>query len=194
MFWNKQRPDRDRGRRRRSEAQSSRLALESLETRQLMAYSAFGYSLPQLSVTGYTAPAASLGSYLAVDIKVENRGASSFVEPASLEPGALSSADVINTSVQIYGSATPNGRSGRILLGSVDIPFVRQNSNYETVVPVILPASNAALAQLNQFYVTLVVNSNHSVIENELRGQCLPDSPRGDARKQSGSRPSGDRG
>ena len=166
VFWNKQQPDRVAGRPRRSDARSSRLALETLETRQLMAYSAFGYSLPQLSVTGYTAPAASLGGYLAVDINVENRGASSLVEPVSLAPGDLSSADVLNTTVQIYGSATPNGKSGRILLGNVDIPLVRQNSNYETVVPVILPPSNAALASLKQFYITLAVNSNHAVIEN----------------------------
>lgn len=165
MFWNKQDPDRAGGRRRRSDAHSSRLALESLETRQLMAYSAFGYSLPQLAVTGYTAPVASLGGYLAVDINVENRGASSLVEPVSLAPGSLSSADVVNTTVQIYGSATPNGGSGRLLLGTITIPEVRQNSDYETVVPVSLPASNAALASLKRFYITLVVNNNHSVIE-----------------------------
>ena len=165
VFWNKRRPDRAGARRQRSVVPTARLAPEALETRQLMAYSAFGYSLPQLSVTGYTAPVAALGGYVAVDIKVQNLGASSLVEPASLYPAAISSADVVNTSVQIYGSATRNGRSGRILLGTLDIPLIRQNSNFETVVPVILPASTPALANLNRFYITLVVNSDRSVIE-----------------------------
>ena len=165
VFWNKRRPERAGGRRQRSLVPTARLALESLETRQLMAYSAFGYSLPQLSVTGYTAPVAAPGGYLAVDVKVQNLGASSLVEPASLYPAALSSADVINTSVQIYGSATPNGRGGRILLGNLDIPLIRQNSNFETVVPVILPANSPALANLRQFYITLAVNSDRAVIE-----------------------------
>ena len=164
VFWNKRRPDLA-GRRQRKVVPRARMALESLETRQLMAYSAFGYSLPQLSITGYTAPVASLGSYVAVDVKVENLGASSLVEPASLAPGSLSSADVINTSVQIYGSASRNGKSGRILLGNIDIPVIQQNSNFETVVPVILPANNPAFAKLKQFYITLAVNSNRAVIE-----------------------------
>ncbi len=164
MFWNKQRPDRST-RRPRSDAEASRLTLETLETRQLMAYSAFGYSLPDLAVTGFTAPKAALGSYLAVDINVENRGASSLIEPTAIAPGSLSSADVINTSVQIYGSATPSGSTGRILLGTLTIPAIRQNSDFETSVPVILPASNAALASLKKFYVTLVVNSNRAAVE-----------------------------
>ena len=172
MFKDNQKTGREQGPRPRIDRRSGRWSLETLETRQLMAYSAFGYSLPQLAVTGYSAPVAAYGGTLAIDINVENRGASSLVEPTNLYPGAISSADALGTTVQIYGSATPNGRSGYVLLGSVATPVIRQNSDFETVANVVLP-KRAAGFPANKFYLTLVVNNDRSVIQANNSGNVF---------------------
>ena len=83
FFKDDRRPSRDDRPRRRP----NRVVVEGLEDRQLMAYSPFGYSLPQLSVTGYAAPTAAYGGQLAVDVTVENQGASTLIEPTHLTPG-----------------------------------------------------------------------------------------------------------
>jgi len=145
------------------------MTLETLETRQLMAYSAFGYSLPQLVVTGYGPPVAAYGGTLSVDIKVENRGASSLIEPTALYPGALSSADVLTTSVQVYASATPNAKGGYILLGTVTTPEIRQNQDYETVATLPLPTRRVGFPS-GKFYLTLVANNDRSVIQANNSG------------------------
>lgn len=163
---------RRRDERERSRPRAARLALtpEVLEGRQLMAYSAFGYSLPQLTVSGYAAPAAAPGGTLAVDVLVQNLGASSLIEPTNLNPGSLSSADVLTTQVDIYASATPNAKSGYVLLGTLNTPIIRQNSDYETVANVTLPSTLKGFPG-NKFYLTLVVNNNGSVIEATKAGE-----------------------
>ncbi len=163
MFFNKQRPDREHGRRPGSDRGKTRPALEGLETRQLMAYTAFGYSLPQLAVTGYAAPSAAYGGTLAIDINVENRGASSLVEPTNLAPGSLSFADSPATSVQVFGSIA--GNPNYVLLGTVQIPTIRQNQDYETVTSVVLPARPAGFPRTGNLFLTLVVNNDRSVLQ-----------------------------
>ncbi len=134
-----------------------------------MAYSAFGYSLPQLAVTGYGPPVAAYGGSFSVDIKVENRGASSLVEPTALAPGSLSSADVLTTSVGVYASATPTGKGGYILLGTVTTPEIRQNQDYETVVTLPLPTKRIGFPT-GKFYLILVANNDRSVIQANNTG------------------------
>ncbi len=166
MFSNEQRPDRERGRRHRSDRGTARPALENLETRQLLAYTPFGYSLPQLAVTGYAAPSAAYGGSLAVDINVENLGASSLIEPTQLAPGSPSFADSPATTVNIYGSVTANAKAGYALLGTVEIPAIRQNSDYETVANIVLPARPAGFPKTGNLYLTLAVNNDRSILQS----------------------------
>ena len=170
MFFREQRPDRRRGNRRRIDFGAARPAAEGLESRQLMAYSPLGYSLPQLNVTGFAAPSAAYGGTLAVDVRVENLGASSLIEPTQLAPGSPSFADSTPTTVQIYGSTSPSGKGGYVLLGSVDIPAVRQNSDYETVAPVILPSRPAGFPKAGNLYLTLAVNNDGSILQSSTAG------------------------
>lgn len=135
-----------------------------------MAYSPLGYSLPQLNVTGYAAPAAAYGGTLAVDINVENLGASSLIEPTQLAPGSPSFADSPATTVQIFGSLSPSGKGGYFLLGSVAIPAVRQNSDYETVAPIVLPSRPAGFPRTGNLYLTLAVNNDRSILQASTAG------------------------
>ena len=107
-----------------------RVAVEGLETRQLMTFSAFGFSLPDLSVSGYAAPTAAWGGPLTIDVNVLNSGASSLVEPTHLPPGLIGTPDTQGasnanspaTTVQVFAFPTPGGKAGSVLIDTVDIP------------------------------------------------------------------------
>jgi hypothetical protein len=170
---------RDSRRERRSgrpRRRPERISVEGLETRQLMAYSPFGYSLPQLAVTGYAANQASWGGSLTVDVTVQNQGASSLVEPLDLAPGSSnntlntpagvstnSTADSTPTTVEVYGSSKANSNKNLVLLGTIDIPGIYQNSTYENISTIALPAKPAGYG--NKVYLTLVVNNNQSILQ-----------------------------
>ena len=134
-----------------------------------MAYSPLGVSLPQLVVTGYSAPTASYGAPFSVDINVENLGAASLIEPRSLAPGSPSSADAAASTVNVYASATPNAKSGYLLLGTVAIPSILQNSEYETVSTLVLPTRHVGFPS-SKFYLTLAVNNDRSILQNSTAG------------------------
>ena len=61
--------------------------VETLERRELLAYSGLGFSLPDLTVTGFASPVASYGGPVTVTVNVRNIGASSTLEPLALSPG-----------------------------------------------------------------------------------------------------------
>ncbi len=134
-----------------------------------MTYSAFGYSLPQLNVTGYAAPVAAYGGSISVDINVENLGASSLPSPLSLSPGTLGPTDSPATSVQVYASTSPTSKT-YLLLGSVDIPAIRQNSDYETVTTLPIPQRPATFPKTGNFYLTLAVNNDRSILQTSIAG------------------------
>jgi hypothetical protein len=167
---------RDSRRERRSgrpRRRPERISVEGLETRQLLAYSPFGYSLPQLAVTGFAANQASWGGSLTVDVTVQNQGASSLVEPLNQAPGSSnntlntppgvstnSTADSPPTTVEVYGSSRANSTRNLTLLETIDIPGVTQNSTYENISTFALPAKPAGFG--NHLFLTLVVNNNQA--------------------------------
>ena len=76
---------RTRGRYRDRRRLAALSALETLEQRELLAYSPFGTSLPDLSVQGAAAPVASWGGNLAVSASVANTGANTYADPQSTD-------------------------------------------------------------------------------------------------------------
>ena len=142
-----------------------------------MAYSAFGYSLPELSVTGYAAQAASWGGPLSVDVIVQNQGASSLIEPLHLSPATIdpttgavsptvSTADSGPTTVEVFASSKPNATNGLIKLDTISIPSVSQNSFVETVSNFTLPARPKGFpGNGGKLYLTLVVDNGQSILQ-----------------------------
>lgn len=153
-----------------------------------MAYSPAGYSLPQLAVTGYAGNQASWGGSVAIDVTVQNQGASTLVEPLDLAPGSTnntlntppgvstnSTADSTPTTVEVFASSRPNSTRNLVDLGSISIPGIAQNSSYETVSTINLPAKPAGYG--NRFYITLVVDNNQSILQ-ESQSQNIYHVPR----------------
>ena len=106
-----------------------RLDLERLEGRELLAFSPLGFSLPDLSVSGFAGPIGAYTGPLAVTVDVANLGASSIIEPLNLAPGSSSTADSLPTTVVVYVSRVQRpGPTQRIALGEFDIPTIPQNS------------------------------------------------------------------
>ncbi len=131
-----------------------------------MAYSAFGYSLPQLAVTGYAAPVAAWGGPLSIDVRVDNFGASSLVEPTHLAPGSVTNADSGPTTVEIYASARPGALTGLVPIDVVQIPNIVQNSQFETVSTIALPSRPVGFpGNGGKIFLTFVVNNNQSVLQ-----------------------------
>ncbi len=171
---------RDSRRERRSgrpRRRPERISVEGLETRQLMAYSPFGYSLPQLAVTGYAANTASWGGPLTIDVTVQNQGASSLVEPLNLVPGSTnntlntpagvstnSTADATPTTVEVYASSRPNSTRNLLKMDTININTnITQNTSLETISTIALPAKPQGYG--NKVYLTLVVNNNQSILQ-----------------------------
>ena len=149
-----------------------------------MAYSPFGYSLPELAVTGYAATAASWGGSLSVDVTVQNQGASSLIEPLDLAPAVInpdtgavsptvSTADSAATTVDVFASAKPNATSGLVKIDTVSIPAISQNSFYDTVASFTLPARPKGFpGNGGKIYLTLVVDNNQTILQTS-QGQNI---------------------
>ncbi len=141
-----------------------------------MAYSAFGYSLPQLSVTGYGPQTASYGGLATVDVTVQNLGASTLVEPTNLQPGAISNADSAPTTVQVYAATRPNATTGAVLVDTIQIPIVRQNSTYETISTFVVPPRGPGFPGVGgKVYLTFVVNNTQSILQASNQGNIYRD-------------------
>jgi len=67
--------------------------LERLETRDLMAFSTLGYSLPNLTVSGTAGSSAAWGGTLGVTAYVANVGSSTITNPIAQAPGDPTTAD-----------------------------------------------------------------------------------------------------
>lgn len=141
-------------------------ALEGLESRNLMAYSSAGVSLPDLVVSGSSGPVAAWGGSLGVTVNVQNLGASSMIEPLALAPGSVSSADAGPSTVGVY--LTPHGRLGArsFKVGAIPIPPVAQNSVVSVTSVIPLPDRPAGFpGNGGKFYVNLVVDEGNAVAE-----------------------------
>jgi hypothetical protein len=135
-----QRPRRDFAARNRRAA--LRPETEALEGRQLLSYSPIG-SLPDLTATGQAGAIAAYGGPLSVTVDVRNLGASSQVEPLSLQPGAVSTADAGPSHVGVYLLRTPHthpGAGGSVLIGEIPVPGVPQNSLVTVSQTLLMPA------------------------------------------------------
>ena len=107
------------------------LGPELLEQREVMAASAMGFSLPDVSVGNYVAPVAAWGQPYTVQVQAFNRGASSLPEPLAQFPYASSMADA-NTTVSVYLTKGNGPRAARYLLDTLPLSTITQNSVYGT--------------------------------------------------------------
>lgn len=123
----------------RDRQRSAQLGAERLEGRQLMAYTALGYSLPDLTVTGYAAPTAAYGGGLAVTVDVQNLGASTLTDPLAQEPGSLAHADAGPTTVAVYISPTRHFGKGSVKIGEISVAGALQNSLVHQTANLRLP-------------------------------------------------------
>jgi hypothetical protein len=118
----------DSRRTRRADRARRRLTHESLETRALMAFSPLGFSPPDLTVSGWTAPVAAWGGPLAVHVEADNIGASSIIQPLNLAQGAGSAADSGPTTVDVYVSTKAHNFTHAVKVATIGVPSIPQNS------------------------------------------------------------------
>jgi hypothetical protein len=156
-----------------------RWVLERLEDRELMAYTPLGFSLPDLTVTGYASTAASWGEALTVTVNVQNLGSSTLIEPTQLAPAAPSSADSNPTTVAVFLSKTPHPTGdgkNTIRVGSFPIPSVDQNSLFRTTQTLTLPSRPKGFpGNGEKVFISFKVNPDGGTIEadttnNRARG------------------------
>jgi hypothetical protein len=172
VFPSDSRRERRSGRPRR---RPERIAVEGLETRQLMTYSPLGYSLPDLHVTGYAPQEAAWGGKLGVSVTVQNQGASSLIEPTHLAQTMTdpttgnvtltpSDADAAPSTVDVYASTKPNATTGLVEIGTVSIPAVTQNNQYTTSTIFDLPARPKGFpSNGGKVYITFILDNTQPV-------------------------------
>lgn len=108
----------------------------------MLAYTPLGYSLPDLTLSGYASPSAAWGGPLTVTLNVQNLGASTLIEPTQLLPGASSRADSSPTTVAVYLARRPDapvGGRGSVLVGNIGLPSIEQNDLFTTTATTTLP-------------------------------------------------------
>ena len=110
--------------------------IESLEGRQLMAYSPLGLSLPDLTVTGYGAPVVAWGGSYAVNVTVSNLGAASQVDPFATTTGVLDpptytpSTTSAPSQVDVYFTI-PRRPNLKVLIGTIAVPAIPANTSFQ---------------------------------------------------------------
>lgn len=173
--WESRR-DRRKGRARRRPELAS---LERLEGRELMAYTPLGYSLPDLTVQGFTAPTAAWGSPLTVTVDVKNTGSSTLIEPLALQPGATSTADAGPTQVAVF--ATPqNGRGTRraVQIGVFDIPGIDQNDVQQFTGTFVLPDRPRGFAKEGgAISIFFQIDPARNILESDYTNNISQKSP-----------------
>lgn len=143
-------------------------ALERLEGRQLLAFSPLGFSLPDLIVSGTSSPLASYGRDVSVTVDVQNIGASSLIEPLALQPGAVSTADAPPSTVGVFLTPRQNSLRGAIRIGTINVPFLRQNNLVQITTNIQLPVRPAGFpGSGGRVFLNFQANANNTVIEAE---------------------------
>ncbi len=142
-------------------------ALEQLEARELLAFSDLGFSLPDLIISGEAGRTAAWGGTLSISAFVQNIGASTITEPTQQAPGASSTSDAPVTSVAVYLTPHKHSLAGAILLTTLSVPSISQNSVYElNTAPIALPSHPQGFAGAGGvFYVRLMANSSGTAFE-----------------------------
>ena len=142
--------------------------LECLEGRQLLAFSPLGFSLPDLIVSGTSSPLASYGNDVSVTVDVQNIGASSLIEPLALQPGAVSTADAPPSTVGVFLTPRRNSLRGAIRIGTIAVPFLRQNNLVRLTADITLPERPAGFpGQGGRVFLNFQANADNSVVEVE---------------------------
>ena len=142
--------------------------VESLEGRELLAYSPLGFSLPDLTVTGYASTSASWGGPVTVTADVSNIGASTLVEPLSLAPGSTSSADAPASLLTVYATTNPKSLRHAVAVGSIAVPAVAQNSFQQVNQTLTMPTQPPGFpGDGGTVYLVLVANSNGAVFQSD---------------------------
>jgi hypothetical protein len=147
------------------------MVLEALETRALLAYTPLGYSLPDLTVSGYTSSTASWGGPLTVTANVQNLGASTLIEPTQLLPGAASRADSTPTTLDVFVSSRKHATkpSQTVLVASLPVPGVTQNSFIQLSQTINLPFQPAGFpGDGGKVYVSFFINPNGASAESDF--------------------------
>lgn len=135
-----------------------------------MAYSGLGFSLPDLLVSGYAGPGAAYGGPLTVTAQVRNIGASSFVEPLAMAPGAASSADAGTFNVGVYMTKGPRFTKSAIRIGTITFDQGLSQNDMETKSVTIpaLPSRPAGFpAAGKNIFITLVADIDQQVREQD---------------------------
>lgn len=144
-----------------------------------MAYTPLGFSLPDLTIQGFTAPSASWGQPLTVTVDVKNTGASTLIEPLALQPGATSTADAAPTQVVVF--AAPSRRNSPrkpIPIGVFDIPAISQNDVEQFTETFVLPNRPRGFAKEGgAIDVFFQVNPARNVIETDYTNNISQRSP-----------------
>ncbi len=153
----------------RAGLQPGRQSLDQLETRELLAYTPLGYSLPDLTVSGYTSTVAAWGGPLTVTLDVRNLGASTLTEPTALQPGAVGHADAGPTTVEVFVSRTPQrSASNSVLIGSISTPAINQNDLTQLTQTLTLPAQPHGFpSDGGKVYVSFKINPSGNVQESD---------------------------
>ena len=173
---------RDSRRERRSDRprrRPERIAVEGLETRQLMAYSPLGFSLPDLSVTGLRGADGRLGRAADGRRQRPEPGrqlagrADSTCAPGADQHRPTPPADDAS---QVFAStAAQRRRPGSVLIGTITIPAIRRTATTRSISTITLPARPAGLpGNGGKIYLTFVVNNDQAILESRLHQQRLP--------------------
>lgn len=133
-----------------------------------MAYSALGYSLPDLTATGFAGPSASYGGTLSVTIDARNLGNTSIVDPLALQPGARSTSDAGPFDVQVFITRSRRFDSRAVPIGTVRFDGLPQNGLFRETASLTLPARPPGFpAPGGRFYVAFSVDPTNATNEND---------------------------
>ncbi len=150
---------------------------ESLESRELLAYSPLGFSLPDLTLQAYSANVGAWGEQLAVTADVFNIGASSITEPFNQIPNGDAStglpgqgapgsshANAPPTVIDVFASTRP-GKAPFAQVGVLNVPAIAQNAFTVVSGDVTLPAKPAGFPAAGKIYLTYVIDGDNTILE-----------------------------
>ncbi len=155
-----------------------------------MAYTSLGFSLPDLTVSGESAPTTQWGGTLTLDVTLRNLGASTIVEPTSLVPATQLTAGPDGTISPPYYTPSqadapatkfdvilvpPGRRPGNgVVIGSLDVPAISQNNMERYQATVTLPDRPAGFPNRGPFQIRLVANVGNQLLESRYRNNASP--------------------
>jgi hypothetical protein len=174
---------------RRARGGSPLASPEALERRELLAFSPLGFSLPDLTLTAFSAPVASWGQQIAITADVFNQGASTIPEPfnqvpngqpnafasipgSAAGPPGTSHADAPASVIDIFASTRP-GKGPLVQVGVLDTPAIPQNNFAVVSGNITLPARPAGFPAVGKVYFTYVINGDNAFPESGVANNAF---------------------